>query len=248
MQWNKLWFATLAACLLAASPGFADHRPGHVAKGDGGSTTPAIITFRDCNAGFPSAAFANLHPETALLDLCPVLDDRIKSDTGMPYEDGMDGGVEAFIGSQANLGNVWLKLAKSTRGLFLDFTGCASPPEECKPPFTSQVVSLASIKVDANDVKKDGLFGMVVGESISAPMRVYYQLSADQPPGFVDFNPNQTGKEPCKNKGNFVTVRRTGNTTWEVIGDPNIIGCVTLPGGGFGGTYGMPFQFTVQTR
>jgi len=243
MKHNKLRLVALAACLITASAGFA-------AKGGrvGGATTPAVITFRDCTAGFPSAAFAGLHPGTPLLDLCaPVLEDRIKSDTGIPYEDGVQG-VEAFIGSTGNDGNVWLKLKNSPRGLFLDFTDCASPGQ-CNPPFTTpRAVDLANIKVDANDVKQNGLFGMALEETINPPMRVYYWLAADQEPGFVDFNPNQTGKSPCKNKGSLVTVTRTGAATWEIIGDPNIIGCVTLPGGGFGGTYRMPFQFTVQVK
>lgn len=236
MQAKRLWMVSVVVCLSFAFPAWAG-------PAKGGDTTPAIITFRDCQGGFPSAAFIGLHPGTP----CPVLDDRIKSDTGLDYQDGVEN-VEAFIGSAANFGNVWLKLKNSTRGLFLDFTDCASPLAECKPPFASQVV-LANIKVHANDVKQDGLFGMVIGESISAPMRVYYWLSADQPPGFVDFNPNQAGKSLCKNKGSFVTVTRTGNATWEVLADPSTIACVTLPGGAeFGGTYRMPFQFTVQKK
>lgn len=241
MQAKRLWMVSVVVCLAFAFPAWAG-------QAKGGDTTPAIITFRDCQGGFPSAAFSGLHPGTALQDLCPVADDRIQSDVGFSYEDGLEG-VQAFLGSAANFGNVWLRLKNSPRGLFLDFTDCASPPGECKPPFVSQVVSLANIKVDANDVKQDGLFGMALEETINPPMRFYYWLSADQPPGFVDFNPNQTGKSLCKNKGNFVSVTRTGDATWEVIADANTTGCVTLPGGAeFGGTYRMPFQFTVQKK
>ncbi len=91
---------------------------------------------------------------------------------------------------------------------------------------------------------------MAVGESITAvPARITYSLIADTGPGFVEFDPNKKGTNPCKNKSNFVTVIRTGEATWEIVADPNTIACVLLPGGsGFGGTYRMPFQFTVQKK
>ena len=63
--------------------------------GDGntGGLTPATITFRN------------------------AMDDRIGSDNLTPYIDGVDG-VEAFLASKANFGNVWLRLDKApSRGL-----------------------------------------------------------------------------------------------------------------------------------
>lgn len=211
------------------------------AASSGGETTPVVITFRDCQDGFASAAFMTLHPDAT----CPAPADRIRSDWGQSYIDGEDG-VEAFLGSKANFGNVWLKLENSPRGLLLDFSECVSPSESCNPP-ASQVYSLASIKVDANDVKKNGLLGMSVNETISAPMRVYYRVSAEQGPGFIDFNPDLTGRTACKGASDFVSVTRTGEASWEIVADPTRIGCVTLPdNAGWAGNYHFPFQFTVQ--
>jgi hypothetical protein len=167
--------------------------------------------------------------------------DRIHSDNGTPYTDGVDG-VEAFLGSKANYGNVFLRLAKSSRGLWLDFSDCVS---SCNPPFTSEVNDLSSIKVNADDVQKDGLYGMSVGTTIQAPMRVYYQLDPADAPGFVDFQPNLTGSSPCRNQSLYVDVTRTGDQTWDVAGASIPMACVTLPDGSLGGVFLMPFEFTV---
>lgn len=216
--------AFLVLCLLvsAALPLYA------------GNVTPIVVTFRDCQDGLVSEA-------------CTGSADRIRSDWGQSYIDG-ENAVEAFIGSQANSGNVWLRLKDSPRGLMLDFTECVSPAESCNPP-ASEVYSLANLKVDANDVKKNGVLGMALNETISAPMRVYYWTSAEQGPGFIDFNLNLSGKSPCKGASDFVTVTRTAEWTWEIVADPTRIGCVTLPdNAGWAGNYHFPFQFTVQKK
>ncbi|MGH9804603.1 MAG: hypothetical protein ACRD4D_05480 [Candidatus Acidiferrales bacterium] len=248
MRKTQLWFVVLIATL-ALAPGAFAGKGGTKGGGTGSaSVIPVTITFRDCTSGFPSAAFANLHPGPALQDLCPVSDDRVKSDNGFPYEDSLES-VEAFISSTGGAGDLGLILSRSTRGVFLDFTDCASGPGACNPPFTSQLVSLARIDVDARIVRQNGLLGMVVGEKIGAPMKILYQLSADEAPGFVNFNPAVNGNNPCKNKSNFVTAERTSDTTWEIIFDANSIACATLPGGReLAGTFLMPLQFTVQIK
>ena len=193
--------------------------------GGGGGITPVSITFRD------------------------AIDDRIGSDIVQSYADGTDG-VVAFLGSKANTGNVWLKLAKSPRGLYLDFTECYD--SNCTSPLApldNGVVDLTAIKLDANDVLTGGVLSMAVGgDPISAPMRIYYDLGDGQGLGFIEFNPSVNGGNPCKNKSNFVTVARTATTSWEVSSSPSNRACVTLPGGNdLSGIYLMPFSFTVES-
>lgn len=191
--------------------------------GDGNEVTPVTVLFRDS------------------------VTDRVGSDGAIyinDYDEASDSGVRAFIGTKANLGNVWLMLAKSARGLLLDFSDCISA---CNPPFLVDVISNSAIKVEADRVQSDGLWGMSVGTTIFAPMRIFYDLDDGQGPGFVEFNPNLKGKSPCKNKSNYVEVTRTSDTTWDIGADDTITSCVTLPGGGeLAGVFVMPFSFTVE--
>jgi hypothetical protein len=207
-----------------------------------GSKTALVITFRDCTDAFVAAAFWSLHPGAG----CPVGTDRIRSDWAQSYVDG-EQSVEAFLGSQATSGNFLLNVNRSPRGMLLDFTECVSPRNCNAPP--SQVYSLSSIRIDATAVRKNGVLGMALGETMDAPARVTYQLSAGQSPGFIEFNPSLTGKNPCKGASSSVSVTRTGTNSWEVFADPSRIGCVTLPdNGGWGGNYHFPFRFTVQIK
>lgn len=223
MRTTKLWISAFFVVSLlgpVTPPLHAGNQPG--------STIPIVITFRDCT------------------DLQCAAADRIRSDWNQSYNDG-ENGVEAFIGTQANSGNVGLRLNESPRGLSLDFTECVSP-ESCRPP-PSQVYPLAFIRVDATAVRKNGVLGMAVNETVSVPMRVYYRLLAEQGPGFIDFNPNLTGKSACKGASDFVSVIRTGEGTWEIFADPTRIGCVTLPdNAGWAGNYHFPFHFTVHKK
>lgn len=205
---------------------------GDPGDGNTGGLTPVTITFRD------------------------ALDDRIGSDDYTSYIDGVDG-VEAFLASKANYGNVWLRLDTSpSRGLYLDFTDCATP--SCTPLFATGVIGLSAIKVDANDVQSDGLFGMAIGARIYPPMRIFYQddaeqsLEEEQAPGFIYFNSNIKGKSPCKNLSDNVEVYRENATLWTItgIGSPNTA-CATLPGGqqagrNLAGVFYMPFEFSVE--
>jgi len=192
-------------------------------KDDGGGITPVSITFRN------------------------AIDDRVGSDVITPYVDSVEG-VEAFLGSKANVGNVWLRLAQSDRGLYLDFSDCYD--DNCISPLApleNGVISISAIKLDADDVVSGGIVSMEKGDTISAPLRIYYQFGKGESPGFIEFNPSVKGGSPCKNKSNYVTVVRTSQTNWEVSAAPDNRACATLPGGNdLSGIYLMPFSFTVE--
>lgn len=208
-----------------------------------GSRTPVVVTFRDCVNGVPSPAFLLIQPAAD----CAVSADRVASDYGHPYVDGeLD--VEAFLGTQANSGNLLLNVKRSSRGMLLDFTECESVGS-CKPPLT-QVYTLARIRIDATAVRKDGLLGMAPGETMSVPARVEYKYSPEQGPGFIDFDPKLGGRNPCKGASDYVSAIRTGEQTWDIVSESRV-GCVTLPdtgGTGWGGNYRFPFHFTVQIK
>lgn len=235
MKTNHVNRVTLAValCFVMSVTGIANAEKGGNGKGKGsgdpgdgssGGITPAIITFAD-SAG-----------------------DRIRSDDGTAYVDGVDN-VEAFLGSKANYGNVWLRVGDSVRALTLDFSDC-QPGTTCNPPLVSIPHDRVSIKVDANNVQSDGLFGMAEGATIHAPMRIYYEYFANDPegPGFVEFNPNLKGKSPCKNKSLYVVVTRVDATSWDVSGDETPLACATLPDDSLSGQYLMPFHFTVTVK
>ncbi len=206
-----------------------------VQKGGDKGKTRTITTFRNCQGDV-----VRIPGPT-----CPA-PDRIQSDIGSPYEDGMQL-VESFVGSSANYGNLFVWLRESSRGLFLDFTDCASPP--CSPPITSGVVDDAQITVFVDRVIKDGVHAMTVGQSIDAPMRVYFWLPliTGEKPNFVHFEP--AGAGACNNQSTFLKVTRAANVgskrSWEVSADPNMIACLTMQGGTvLGGTFRMPFKAT----
>ena len=211
------------ASTASAKPGGGKGGGGKDDGGGGGGVTPASITFRD------------------------AVDDRVGSDVITPYINGVDG-VEAFLGSKANVGNVWLRLAQSSRGLYLDFADCYN--NNCISPLApldNGVVSLSAIKLDADDVLSGGIVSMALGETISAPLRIYYQFEGGEAPGFIEFNPGVRGGSPCKNKSNFVTVIRTSDTSWDISAEPGNRACATMPGGNdLSGVYLMPFSFTVE--
>ena len=226
------------ASTASAKPGGGKGGGGGGKDGGGNDIVPISITFRD-----------------------DPFYDRVGSDIITPYVDGeypLDdgtGGIHAFLGSKANSGNVWLKLAKSPRGLYLDFTECFDSPDysKCTSPFAplkNGVVSLSAIKLNANDVLTGGVLTMAVGETaLSMPMRIYYEFDDGQGPGFIEFNPSIKGGKPCKNKSNFVLVKRTSATSWDIWSTNEGRACVTLPGGSeLSGIYLMPFSFTVEIQ
>ncbi len=223
---------SVSSSVQAAKGGGKGKGGGGSGDGDTGGLTPVTITFMDDSG------------------------DRIGSDGFGPYSDGGADGVEAFLASKANFGNLWLGLENApSRSLHLDFTDCAGLCDTSAEIFDT----LSAIKVDANDVQTDGLFGMAVGSKIYPPMRVYYQfdqtlssLDEEQNPGFIYFNPNIKGKSPCKNRSDHVEVYRDTNTLWIITGTgyPNTA-CVTLPGSqlagqNLAGVFYMPFEFTVE--
>jgi hypothetical protein len=250
MKHIRFWLLMIGLGLLAAVPAAGQGKSGKGGGGGGGETednsghAPVTFTLRDCRDGSAGAAFAGLHPEEPLHELCAATpDDRIRSDSGLPYVGGVDG-VDAYVGTKGTAGNFWLKVAPSPRTLYLDFTDCKSPAAECKPPFDAAEVDRAALYVQISAVRKNGAFGMAVGETLLAPMRIYVEPVAGQM-NFVDFNPNLSGKDPCKNRSNYIEVTRTSATTWEVYGDA--IGCMS-DHNGFGGTYRMPFRLTVERQ
>ena len=231
---------TLAlASTASAKPGNGKGGGGGKHDGGGGSgSVPISIDFRD------------------------LIDDRVGSDIGAQYVDGVNG-VNAYLGSKANSGNVWLKLAKSARGLYLDFSACAA--NTCLTPFDdlagsdvvdAGVISNSAIKLDADQVVTGGVLSMQPDETLMAPMRIFYDFDDGRGPGFIDFNPGVKGGNPCKNKSNFVTVISSdtngdGTTdSWTITAEPGNRACVLLPGGGgrgsLSGIYWMPFSFTVK--
>jgi xanthosine utilization system XapX-like protein len=110
-------------------------------------------------------------------------------------------------------------------------------------------MTYASLDVDANVVKQNGLLGMAVGEKISAPMTILFSDTQDLSGNvwFVDFDPTVKGKNPCKNKSNFVTAERSSDTSWEITFGASSIACLKL-NDQLLGTYLMPFQFTVVQK
>jgi hypothetical protein len=216
----------LFTCLFVAGYSGIVQAASHKTPGGGsdGGLTPVVITFRD------------------------AVGDRIGSDGGGPYIDGTQN-VEAFIGSKANYGNVWLKNLTS-RALFVDFADCVSG--SCIPPFSFANQSPAAIKVDANDVIKDGLFGMSVGDISHVPMRIYL----GDPNWFIDFNPGVKAKY-CKESAR-VKVERTAPDTWVITGEQDPltgewydIGCLsehTATRDTFLGNFHMPFRMTVRKK
>lgn len=231
-----VYFSTFIGVILLAG-GFPA-----AAQTDSSGHAPTTITMRDCKFGYASASFLSL----SLTDSgCPVQNDRVQSDTGLSYV-GQQEGVEAYIGTQGTAGNIWLKTINSSRSLFLDLTECASAAAECNAPFASQYIRRAQIYVTVSAVRRNGVFGMRIGERLAAPARIYYRREEDSVPGFIEFNPNISGKSPCKNRGNLVNITRTGQNTWEVLANPDTTACVTLPNGQYAGTYRMPFRFHVR--
>jgi len=92
-----------------------------------------------------------------------------------------------------------------------------------------------------------GLFGMAPGETIEAPMDLYYDFDNPAGPGQIYFDRELKGKNPCRNKSLYVTVTRPGaGELWTVSADASALACVTLPGGALSGQYAMPFSFTVE--
>lgn len=171
---------------------------------------------------------------------------RISGDGLGAYVHGYDG-VDAFIGTGGAEGDIFLWLADASRGLWLDFGACYPNATACTVPFAAGINDAASISVAPSEVRAGGLYGMAAGETIDAPMHVNYDFNGPDGPGFVYYDPNLKGRNPCKNKSMNVSITRPGaEEVWVVSADLSALSCGTLPGGDFSGQYQMPFEFTLE--
>lgn len=204
---------------------------GHSGGGSGGaSTTPVQITF---------------------VDELGALGYRLSGDGLGAYVDDVNGtgdGVEAYLGGSGG-GDIFLRLANApSRGLWFDFGACYPDATSCTPPYPMGVDLVSSISVAPSTVVSNGLFGMAPGQTIEAPMDLYYDFDNPAGPGQIYFDSQLKGRNPCKNKSLYVTITRPGTAElWTVSADASVLACVTLPGGALSGQYQMPFQFTVET-
>lgn len=212
-----------------AAPGGKKGKPdqGGGDPGDGNEVTPVTVLFDD---------FAT---------------DRVGSDGAIyvnDYNEATDSGVRAFIGTQANLGNIKLWLSKApTRALWLDFSDCFT--ESCTPLFAMDLDYNSAIDVQVNEVQKDGVWGIPLGTTVYAPMRIWYEDPANPgDPGFIYFDNVRGGSSPCKNSGaGNVEVTRISDTEWTVSASDQIYSCASLPGRKeLAGFFIMPFSFTVD--
>lgn len=226
--------AVLVLGLLLALEGAAWARKGGTGgggghgNGNGGDITPAKITFAD---EFGTSGY------------------RISGDGLGEYVHGADG-LEVYLGSGGAQGDIFFRLRNSSRGIWLDFGACHPEESSCAPPYGAMVDLDSSISVAPGDVisSGDGLFGMREGDTIEAPMEVFYSYTGEQSPGFIHFDSALRGNNPCKNKSLFVTIHRPGpEDIWTVSADASALACARLPGGGFSGQYEMPFEFTIET-
>lgn len=211
----------------AAKGGKGGGKGGGGGGGGGDDVTPVVITFADQMGS---------------------LGHGVGADTFGAYEHGVDE-VEAYLGNGGALGDIFLRLTQATsRGLWFDFRDCHPDPTSCTPPFDIGVNYASAIAVAPGDIVANGLFGMAAGDTIEAPMEFWYDFSGPQGPGFVYFDRNLKGKNPCRNKSLHATITRPGEAElWIVSADATTLGCVTLPGGALSGQYDMTFEFTVQT-
>jgi hypothetical protein len=152
---------------------------------EGQPVTPARITFAD------------------------AVDHEIQSDGGVYEHSGVIDGLEVFIGSQANFGNIFLRPNSSCRKL--NFT---VPANGCGLP--AGTFDFGFLKADVNDVVSDGVFGMAEGDVVTAPMRIRFFDAAGQA-YFLSFQPSQPG--PCRNKSGLVKVERAADGLSRTVSD-----------------------------
>ena len=226
--------ATLGICLALtlsssawAGKGGKGGGKGGGGGGGGDDITPAIVTFADQMGS---------------------LGHGVGADSFGAYVHGIDG-VEVYLGKGGALGDIFLRLAQAPgRGLWFDFSDCHPDPASCTPPFDMGVDYVSAIAVAPGDIVANGLFGMAAGDTIEAPMEFWYNFGNSPGPGFVYFDRDLRGKNPCKNKSLHATITRPGKAeSWVVSADASTLACVTLPGGALSGQYDMTFEFTIET-
>lgn len=228
-------------------------------KGGGGSSATLRATFRDCTAGFPSASFANLYPSTPPQDLCPVAEDRIQSDAGLSYDDGVQ---NVSVGMSGN-GNFTMEV-KAGRDIYLNFTDCViepCPPDEPRllpagvidGNFGTElgqrarlfVVGLGNLAVDQSAALNAELLLARHVDRIDGEEEVWWVTYRSAPPAVCPAGASST-----------LLGTRTGPNTWEIEAGVTNPACfhsmAPKPKGDgseeFHGAYLMPFKLTITTQ
>ena len=153
----------------------------------GGEITPATITFDDNAAG-------------------------IRSDGSGPYVhmDPEDVGLDVFIGSAANDGNIILRPNDGLRDLNITI------PLDDQCGLTTGLIDLELLKVDVDDAVSGGIYGIAPDDFANVPMKIRFDVGGTL--YFLNFNNDQSG--PCKNKSGLVRVERaTNGASWTVSDD-----------------------------
>ena len=247
---SRILGATLAGCVvltlcwatLALSGSALANPPdgnGNHNHGGGGGTIPVTVTFED------------------------LLGDGLTSDCGTgdcPYIHKVDK-VSTGIGTS---GNFFMKLTKGNqpaiRTLFLDFSDCVSPPDQCEQPLLcpfpdqcDQLVEGQGFTVGAANVFTSGinLREMKVDETDVLSLMVSFDLtSVGAGVWNLIFDPLNAD---CPDSSN-IAVTKTGDNpdTWMIEARENDVACLAgllEPGDGFPrGLYHMPFKLTVQKK
>ena len=176
----------MVGAILTVSPTPSQAAKGGKGGGGGNQTTPATITFLDAGGH-------------------ELLSDGVYDNTV--------GGLEVFIGSAANEGNIRIKGLNAVPIRTLNVT--VPVGDACglsTGPPTLENVELESLKVDAASVLSGGIFSIAQGESVAIPMGIRFARGEDL--FFLQFDPQVNG--PCKIKSGFVQVERTGAASWTV--------------------------------
>ena len=178
-----------------AKPDHPQCRPGNEAQ----PVTPARITFAN--------GVGN-----------DIEGDSIQGDGVYEGLDSPDG-LEVFIGSAANSGNIFLQndtnLSRTLR-INMPENGCGLPVGFSNFPFRR-------LRAQADAVFQDGVLGMSEGDlSGGIPMRILFEYSDDR--YWLNFKPTETG--PCKNQSGYAQVERLaddpdGTGNWTVTNDSN---------------------------
>lgn len=149
----------------------------------------------------------------------------IEGDTGTGIYEGLNSpdGLEVFIGSQANSGNIFLRQQDPSidnRALRINI-----PANECGLPEVAAYFPLRFANAKPDNVIPDGVFGIAENESSGAiPMKIMFLDGANE--YFINFDPSLPG--PCNGQSGYVKVERLpdvgGKGRWTV--SPNGNACI----------------------
>ena len=173
-------------------------------KGGGGDEeqTPAKITFDDSQTGIRSdGLFPNV----------------VQGVSGGSYEGFNDpNGTEVFIGSQGNLGNIFMRTntvqPPPTPNVVRDLD-MTLPANSCGLPAAATTYDFHFANVTVN--AENGLFGIQDGETHTGSMKI--RFFHDGMPYFITFDVIDKGKSNCKGQSSYVQVERLNATQWRVF-------------------------------